>query len=145
MSYGILRARGDYGVAIRRRRGDPGFFGTLGGLVSAIVPGAAPIVAGIQALTGGKKKAASPGAPVLPAPGLGGLIQRIVPGGSTGLIVGGARRGRRMNPANPKALNRAIRRVSSFSNLVQRSKKSVAAANRALNPGHRAAAPHRRH
>lgn len=137
MAYGVLRARGDYGVRARRRRGDPGFLGTLGSIigagVSAVIPGAAPVLAGIKAITAGRGKSA--GVPVLPAPGLGGLVQRLVPGGQTGLIVpgGGAfGRGRRMNPANGKALNRAIRRINSFGSLVQRSKKAVAKANRAI-------------
>lgn len=42
-------------------------------------------------------------------------------------------RRRRMNPANPKALRRALRRVQGFGALAARASADVAKANRALN------------
>lgn len=131
--------RGDYAAAYR---GDPGLFSFIGkalktglGVVSKIgipvvsgiagtVLGAvskrprapimtqAPIMRG-QALPGGRQ--------ILPVPGIRGAAQRFVPGGATGLMLGPRRR--RMNPANPKALRRAIRRQSSFVKLARRALK----------------------
>lgn len=45
----------------------------------------------------------------------------------------GMPRRRRMNPANPKALRRALRRVQGFGALAARASADVAKANRALN------------
>jgi len=142
MAYGVMR--GDYGVG--RRRGD--FLSTIGkiagSVVSAVVPGGglltqgAALVAG--ALGGGK-------GPSLPA-AMGGLRTALgTPGrafkagfnlatGGSGMTEAGRPR-RRMKPRQTKALNRALRPGNSFGSLVSRSKKSVAKANRALNPGRR--------
>lgn len=57
------------------------------------------------------------GGTIVPTPGLTGFAQRIVPGGATGFEF---RRRRRMNPANVKALRRAIRRAKSFERLARR-------------------------
>ena len=57
----------------------------------------------------------------LPVPGLPGILQRAIPGGRTGFLPGARRR--RMNPANPKALRRAIRRQASFVKLARRALK----------------------
>lgn len=135
----LASRRGDY---LSSYRGDPGLFGFIGkalktglGVVSKlgipVVSGVAGMGAGIiagrpkapamyqrpimqgQALPGGRQ--------VLPVPGIRGMIQRGVPGGATGLMMGPRRR--RMNPANPKALRRAIRRQASFVKLARRALK----------------------
>jgi hypothetical protein len=62
-------------------------------------------------------------------PGMRGAIERILPGGGTGYIL---KKSRRMNVTNPRALRRAIRRVSGFGKLVQRSKKAIGRANTAV-------------
>lgn len=132
--------------------GDPGFFGSMGKLltgglkVAGVVAGITPVgriakiastavkvgslVAGGTAVAGIAAKLAG-GAPPgqLPVPGTEGYIQRLLPGGRTGYY-----KKRRMQFTNQKALNRAIRRVSGFGNLVKRSKKTIAKANRSLNP-----------
>jgi len=129
VSYGIYRARGDYGV-LRGQRGDP-IFGALAGIVgSGLIPKVGKVIGKLGGLFGKKV------GPTLPAVIGGAVGGRLLPGKMPFLPdVGVGKRRRRMNPGNSKALNRAIRRVSSFGNLVQRSKKSVAKANRALNPG----------
>lgn len=145
MSYGVYKARGDYGV-YRRGRGDP-ILGLLAGAVSLIpkVGGVVSKLGGLFGKAGAKVGPALPGiaagaglariSTAMPGlskmPGVKGALQRLLPGGETGYYT----RRRRMNPANPRALARAIRRVNSFGSLVARSKKSVAKANRALNPG----------
>lgn len=48
------------------------------------------------------------------------LVESFVPFGVEGLDIG-TRRRRRMNPCNPKALRRALRRVESFRNFAHRS------------------------
>lgn len=53
-------------------------------------------------------------------PGMKGRIQRFLPGGQTGYY-----RRRRMNPANPKALKRAIRREQGFIKLARRTLKGT--------------------
>jgi hypothetical protein len=135
MGYGIYRARGDYGVRYRRGRGDPGFFGTLGsvlGTVGKVAAGIGLIPPPIAAAAGVVKNIVSPTRPPSVQLPTSLPMNAEVP---ITAIPGLGRKRRRMNPGNTKALNRAIRRVSSFGSLVQRSKKSVAKANRALNPG----------
>jgi len=135
--------------------GDPGLGDTLKRIGSGIVKyggaaiGLTPIGRGAKVLTTVAKVAALAGAGSAvtklattplgglgpqafgpPIPGIKGAIERFLPGGATGY----APRRRRMQFTNQKALNRAIRRVSGFGNLVKRSKKSIAKANRALNP-----------
>jgi len=65
---------------------------------------------------------------IVQAPGIIPAIQRIVPGGATGLMVDPTtgmvkRRRRRMNYANGRALTRANRRVDGFVRLAKRSLK----------------------
>jgi hypothetical protein len=128
-----------------RAMGDAFFPTLLGAAARAILPKIAR-TAGTTAAVGTAVEVARPGTIVrappgqVPVAGLGGAVQRVLPGGQTGFVEVGRRR-RRTNFANPKALNRAIRRVEGFGRLVQRSKKSVAKANRALNPATRRAAP----
>jgi hypothetical protein len=119
------QARGDY----YRMRGDPGIFGLLAGTVlkygarlltkvvkPAVAMGTGGIIAGgipkiTQALQG----------PVTVNPGA------ILPGGKPFIEFGGGGSGkrRRMNPANAKALRRAIRREQAFIKLARRSLKGT--------------------
>lgn len=135
-----------------RSVGDPGFFGSLakiGGKVLKVgtaIAGLTPqgrVVSKVAAVATGVALATKLGGavtpfggPIVPVPGIKGTLQRFLPGGATGYEV---RRSRRMQFTNQKALNRAIRRVTGFGNLVKRSKKSIAKANRTLNPGRPAA------
>lgn len=134
-----------FGTAYRRR-GDPGLFDTLvnvgrtaGGILGIGKTGGGLLGGGaitprIPGISGILPPQPQPGN-VVPVPGIEGIIQRALPGGATGLMVQGfGRKRRRMNFGNTKALNRSIRRVEGFGRLVQKSKKSVAKANRALNP-----------
>lgn len=135
--------RGDY------YRGDPGLFGAiksigkgiLGG-ISKIAPIAMPGIGGVVggiagSILGGTKStalvpASSGSLPVLRTPGLRGFGQRLIPGGATGyeVMVGGRRR--RMNVANPKALRRALRRVSGFGKLAKRARRDIGRAASAV-------------
>lgn len=54
-------------------------------------------------------------------PGLRGVAQRAIPGGATGFEHLLPARRRRINPINPKALRRAIRRMDGFVKLARRS------------------------
>jgi hypothetical protein len=134
MGYGINRQRGDYGRRYRGRRGDflgslGSILGTVGKVATSLVPGGALIAPAIG-VAGAIKNIVAPTSPKLPS------ITQLPMNAEvpiTALPSFGHKR-RRMNPGNTKALNRAIRRVSSFGSLVARSKKSVAKANRALNP-----------
>lgn len=70
--------------------------------------------------------------PVVPVPGIRGAAERAVPGGRTGYMTcprgyhpdkaTGTRcvRNRRMNPANPQALRRALRREEAFIRMARR-------------------------
>lgn len=133
-------------------RGIGGALKTIGS-VASVIPGVGTIVGGIAGGVGGVLQRAGgggtmvlPPAPQLPLalpssgmslvaggpgpvkkPGLKGAIERLLPGGATGYI-----RSRRMNVTNPRALRRAIRRVSGFGKLVQRSKRAIARANSAV-------------
>lgn len=120
--------------------------GPIGGIASTIgrtlapskpstslaVPSAVPTIRG-------------PGA--LPVPGFSGTVQRVLPGGATGyagcypgyhlnktdhynrtgFVAAGSTcvKNRRMNPANPKALRRAIRRERAFIGLARRTLKGT--------------------
>jgi hypothetical protein len=149
--------RGDY------YRGDPfslggmvgGVLKGVGGIVKA-VPGIGTIVGGAMQGVGNiiaparlptissgfmmpfpqpQEGARVPGGTVVKTPGVGGVISRILPGGETGYMI---RRRKRMNVTNPRALRRAIRRVSGFGKLVQRSKRAIARANSAVGNKSRA-------
>ena len=116
---------GYYGV------GDYYASGGLGSFLGRVARGALGMVTGgpIAAASGflsgggGGKKPAM----VIQAPGVIPMIQRLVPGGKTGLIVKAdgtmAARRRKMNYANGKALTRANRRVDGFVRLAKRSLK----------------------
>lgn len=131
--------RGDY---LSSYRGDPGLFSFIGkalktglGVVSKL---GIPIVSGAAGILGGRAtrppiqyQARPGGQPIMtgqpfprgavPRPGILGGFQRGIPGGATGYLTGPRRR--RMNPANPKALRRAIRRQASFVKLARRALK----------------------
>jgi phage terminase small subunit len=55
--------------------------------------------------------------PIVPKPGLTGVVERLLPGGESGFMV--AKR-RRMNVTNVRALRRAGRRVRGFLKLASR-------------------------
>lgn len=57
------------------------------------------------------------GGSIVPAPGLVGFGQRVLPGGATGYEF---RRRRRINPLNIKALRRAMRRAKGFERQARR-------------------------
>lgn len=138
--------RGDY------YRGDP----FLGGLIAAVggpivkkfgtkiakfggkLLGRGASAAGTVATVGTAVGVVRAGAPAPPGmirtPGVRGTVQRVLPGGETGFT-----RRRRMNPANPKALRRALRRVSGFAKLAQRTKRDIGRA--ATAAGVRRSAP----
>lgn len=129
-----------FGTAYRRR-GDPGLFDTLKTVGRGLLGGqtlgqSLPPNLRIPGITIPGISAPPQPQPgnIVPVPGIEGIIQRALPFGQTGLMVAPGRRRRRMNFANPKALSRSIRRVEGFGRLVQKSKKSVAKANKALNP-----------
>lgn len=75
-------------------------------------------VAGGRASSGGALLPPPPpfanGGSMVPRPGIKGKIQRLLPFGETGYY-----RRRRMNPANVKALRRAIRRAQGFERLAK--------------------------
>lgn len=151
--------RGDYVPGYYR--GDPGLFGALGGALKGFFEGGpiGAIKGGMTGLLGGRTTASgvpistlgfaggtvpvrvggrtiqvtptSPGA--MKEPGLLGLGHRLVPGGETGYLLG---RRRRMHVTNPKALRRAIRRVSGFGKTVSRMKRAIGKANTAVGNRH---------
>lgn len=103
--------------------------GAVGGLTTALGGGAGGAMIGPRAPVG---IAAMPGVgsivgPMKPKPGIVGAMERFLPFGETGYY-----RAKRMNVTNPRALRRAIRRVSGFGKLVSRSKKAIAKANTAV-------------
>lgn len=129
-----------------------GVTGAIGGLITGGPVGA--IAGGIGGLLSSGKPAPSPQiAPPAMIPFSGGPVQlqvpqptsrttigpfgslysstQYAPGGSTeaqkrALIASiGGRKRRRMNVTNPKALRRALRRVTGFGKLVQRSRKAI--------------------
>jgi len=131
--------RGDY---LASARGDPGIFGSIfkvikGAATGMLRGGPLGAIGGAAAAVGGRAMPRYPGGQgrrlqrlqggpagirmQIPVPGVLGGIQRLVPGGATGYMPGPRRR--RMNPANPKALRRAIRRQTSFIRLARRALK----------------------
>lgn len=132
--------RGDY------YRGDPGLFGSIGKAIGGIIktvapialPGVGGVVGGIAgSILGGTKStslvpASSGSLPVIRTPGLRGFTQRLLPGGATGYEVAGFGKRRRMNVANPKALRRALRRVSGFGKLARRARRDIGRAASAV-------------
>lgn len=114
-----------------RGRGDPGIGSFLKGAVRGVARVAGTVLpgpAGALARGASSLLRSSPARPqqipVMPAGGLRGMVQRAVPGGSTGLVVGGGHRKRRkMNPGNTKALTRASRRMDSFVRVAKKALK----------------------
>jgi hypothetical protein len=163
--------RGDYYQHGRRGdyyRGDPfslgSFLGGLGKTVAGTVAGfaAGGPVGAILGGVGGLKGALGGGGAAIPMPGgsqpyggieasgfaepgpkpksgIVGAFQRLIPGGETGYL-----KRRRMNVTNPRALRRAIRRVSGFGKLVQRSKRAIGRANTAVGNKARGSARRKR-
>jgi len=140
--------------------GDPFLGGLIKGIgkVAGKVLGTTPLGAAAGTVAGaifGRKtsKAAGvavvPGAgrvqqiPVVNVPGLKGAAQRAIPGGATGLMVGGEprKRRRRMNPTNIKALRRAVRREEAF---IRAAKKTGLVTVPKAKRVRRAASPRRR-
>ena len=103
-------------------RGDPGFFGSLFGGIGRAVSGfvrGGPVGAATSAFR--RPAVGRAGIPIVRGPGLKAFAARALPGGGTGLVVGGMpRKRRRMNVANDKALRRAIRRQAGFVKLARR-------------------------
>ncbi len=107
--------RGDFVRGYGRQRGDP-FFGVLAGALPLLGKAVSTVKRFLPKRLPGLPGAGKLGAIVGPAAG-GALVGRMLPGPGMGLP--GQRR-RRMNPANPKALRRAIRRQAGFIKLAQR-------------------------
>lgn len=111
---------------------------TVGGFLPGPLGGAATAIGG--ALDPSKKAASSPvpmtipsaiptiinrsGGTIQPKPGLTGMAERLIPGGSSGYEFVPRKR-RRLNVANPKALRRAIRRQAGFVKLARRALKGT--------------------
>jgi hypothetical protein len=74
-------------------------------------------------------------------PGMRGTIQRLLPGGETGYLP----KRRRMNPANPRALRRSLRRVAGFGKLAARARRDVRRAASAIGANPRGRGPVARH
>jgi hypothetical protein len=127
-------------------QGDPGPLGALAG--GLVLRGAKPLAKKVGGLIGKVLRKPATGPAVgsaatgvlvtraatqqpppgyRPKPGLRGLLERITPGGKTGYV-----RTRRMNPANPKALRRALRRIAGFGKLAQRARRDVSRAATAI-------------
>jgi len=123
-------------------RGDPGIGSFLGGLVKkavAFIPGVGPAISAIipsgGAATAGRIVKATTGAimkhPVLTAAGAAGAVGIVGGAVGRGIIGGGHRKCkhvnpktgkcvRRMNVCNPRALRRSIRRTHGFAKLAMR-------------------------
>lgn len=163
-----------YGNQAVHMRGDPGLLGAIaGGLGGLITGGPAGAIAGAiggyrgtgpsQPRPGGSVKSSMQVPPmpggslptIVPKPGAIAAVQRLVPGGKTGLMVGqrpagfhpnkssyflksgefvpeGTRyvKNRRRNFANGRALRKAVTRVQGFERLVKRNRKALRALSR---------------
>jgi hypothetical protein len=112
--------------------------GAMQGVGNIIAPSKLPTITGaglMMPLPQAGQGVVIPGGTIVKKPGLGGIVERMLPGGETGYLI---RRRKRMNVTNPRALRRAIRRVSGFGKLVQRSKRAIARANSAVGNKSRA-------
>lgn len=162
MSLAIKAARARGGTLNGARYGDPGLFGFLGKVAKGVVGGAVGLATG--GLSGAISGAVSPfvgvrpsamqtvplalppgpgfaaggggGVAIQPVPGVGGAVQRLLPGGASGFQAVACPKGfhankaayflrdgtfvdvgmrcvknRRRNPLNPRALRRAVGRV----------------------------------
>jgi len=142
-----------YSTNSSKLQGDPGLFGSLGGLIgkaAGFIPGPIGTIAGLLGgAGGGGRRAPTVGTPpftmpgggrgtptsfgqqMVPTPGVGGAIERFLPGGNTGFQPGVVRKKRRrMDPLNVKALRRSTRRLAAF----QREAKKVEKEIRKLAP-----------
>lgn len=123
--------RGDY---YRGGRGD--LFGVIKGIGGTLARGAIGLATGgplgaIGGIIGGARKPSSTSVAITNPFGLGKMeYHRQVGLGPDDLF---RPKRRRMNPANPKALRRALRRVEGFGALAARASADVARANRSLN------------
>lgn len=143
--------RGDY------YRGDlKGFLKKGFGLIRKVAPilkkgarfvpgvGTAVALADVGVSLVQKRKAAVTQIPSLGPIGSG--FEMGTQGGGFGPTGGGGfgRRSKRMNPANPKALRRALRRVSGFAKLAQRTKRDIGKAATAAGVRRGSAGPKRK-
>ncbi len=132
-----------YHSGMTRAQGDPGFFSFLGkvaGTIARAIPG--PIGAIATAVLPGGRPAPPPVVPIQPiqqlpvtrVPGLPGAIERMLPGGRTGLevtidpvtgLMCPRKRRRRIDPLNMKALRRANTRQKAFLRAVDRTLKTM--------------------
>ena len=142
-----------YSTNASKLQGDPGFFGDIFKTVkraAGFIPGPIGTIArAIPGGGGGRQPAGTPpftmpgggrgipfhpqGRGSVPAPGVGGAVERFLPGGKTGFIpgpVGARKKCRRMDPLNVKALRRSTRRLAAF----QREAKKVEKELRKLAP-----------
>lgn len=151
MSY--YSGQGDYYSG----QGDPGIFSFIGKAVGSVAKFAGGLLPGpLGGIAKGIGGILAPSAPQvqpfaqqlpfggpriplsiqgIPTPGIGGAVQRALPGGASGYqgcypgyhldkaTKSKCVRNRSMNPANPKALRRAIRRQAGFVNLAKRTLK----------------------
>lgn len=129
-----------------------GIFGSIGKAVGGIlkrvapvaglIPGLGPIAGTVARVGGGLLAGAAAGRAIqgilptlgpdippgmIPERGIGGALERILPGGGTGF-----RKNPRMNVANPKALRRALRRVAGFGKLARRARRDIGRAASAV-------------
>ncbi len=133
-----------------RTAGDPGFFGALKGAIGGFFEGG-PIGAvrgGVRGLRGGRRTKKSTIRSISTLPPIQGFVPEISspprragvlpaidrfftgPDMPRGTLVAKAdgtivRRRRRMNPANPKALRRAVRRTDAFVNMAKGALKNT--------------------
>lgn len=94
----------------------------VGGVAStalSLTPAGAVVKALVPSLSQSSIASSQGPRPMIPVPGLTGTMQRLVPGGASGYMLG---RGghRRMNVTNVKALRRAGRRVRGFLKIARR-------------------------
>ena len=141
------KATSQGGMVGRVPMGDPGLFSFVGNAVKTVARGAAGFLTGgpvgaaaavIPGLVGGgpPQQGIPSQLPALPTPGVGGMVQRILPGGKSGYVSQAPPKGyrlnktgyflkdgtyvppesrfvriRRRNSLNPRALSRAMSRL----------------------------------
>lgn len=142
MGYYMGDYRGDYYGLSRQAFGDPGFLsffkgvgkviGRLSGLgggggATKVIQLPGPAVMGrVPQIARTTRAIVKRGVgivkkhPVLTAAGAAGAIGAATGAGAEALMGAGRRKGRRMNPYNPRALRRALRRAHAFSKMALR-------------------------